>query len=82
MTNKDIVAGAGAEPAGGIRASLSERFGFLRSLTLAGLLLAMWIALAIGTSTFLTPLNFANLARQASLWSIIAPPGSYPTSTA
>jgi ribose transport system permease protein len=72
MTNKDIVAGAGAEPAGGMRASLSERFGFLRSLTLAGLLLAMWIALALGTSTFLTPLNFANLARQASLWSIIA----------
>lgn len=72
MASENAGTSAGVTPAGRAAAGLSERFGFLRSLTLAGLLLAMWLALALSTRTFLTPLNFANLARQASLWSIIA----------
>jgi ribose transport system permease protein len=72
MTNKDVVTSVDTSPSRAAMASLSERFDFLRGLTLAGLLLAMWVALAIGTNTFLTPINFVNLARQASLWSIIA----------
>ena len=51
---------------------LSSRFGFLLSLTLFGLLIVMWIALGISTHTFLTDTNLVNLARQASLWAIIA----------
>src|ERR1700728_1154314 len=70
MTSKDVATRVDIAPTRAM--SFSERFGFLRGLTLAGLLLAMWIALAIGTTTFLTPTNFVNLARQASLWSIIA----------
>jgi ribose transport system permease protein len=72
MTNKDVATSVDVGPTNGVIGGLSERFGFLRSLTLAGLLLAMWIALAIGTTTFFTPTNFVNLARQTSLWSIIA----------
>ena len=72
MANKDVATSVSVRPAGEVAAGLSEKLGFLRSLTLAGLLLAMWIVLAFSTRTFLTPTNFANLARQASLWSIIA----------
>jgi ribose transport system permease protein len=45
---------------------------FLLSLTLLGLLLAMWLALALSTDTFWSGVNFANLMRQAALWAIIA----------
>lgn len=45
---------------------------FLLSLTLLGLLLAMWLALALSTDTFWTSNNFNNLMRQAALWAIIA----------
>jgi len=45
---------------------------FLLSLTLLGLLLAMWLALAVSTETFWTSTNFSNLMRQAALWAIIA----------
>jgi ribose transport system permease protein len=48
------------------------RFGFLLSLSLLGLLLLMWIALAVSTDSFFTANNFENLLRQASLWAIIA----------
>ena len=48
------------------------RFGFLLNLTLLGLLLAVWAALAVSTDSFLTERNLVNLLRQASLWSIIA----------
>jgi ribose transport system permease protein len=44
----------------------------LLSLTLLGLLLLMWLCLALSTSTFLTESNLINLMRQASLWAIIA----------
>ena len=60
MTSKDVATRVDIAPTRAM--SFSERFGFLRGLTLAGLLLAMWIALAIGTTTFLTPTNFVNLA--------------------
>ena len=46
--------------------------GFLRGLTLLGLLLTMWVALGASTDTFLTANNFSNLMRQAALWAIIA----------
>jgi ribose transport system permease protein len=45
---------------------------FLLSLTLLGLLLVMWLALALSTETFWTGVNFSNLMRQAALWAIIA----------
>ena len=48
------------------------RLNFLLSLTLLGLLLAMWLALALSTNTFWSGVNFANLMRQAALWAIIA----------
>ncbi len=54
------------------RRSLASRFGFLRSLTLLGLLVAMWVALSFSTHTFTSGTNLVNLLRQASLWSIIA----------
>ena len=57
-----------AQPVGGFRV----RFGFLLSLSLLGLLLLMWIALALSTDSFFTANNFENLLRQASLWAIIA----------
>ncbi len=44
----------------------------LLSLTLFGLLLLMWFALALSTKTFFTENNLINLMRQASLWAIIA----------
>ena len=50
----------------------SVRFGFLLNLTLLGLLLLVWAALAISTDSFLTERNIVNLLRQASLWAIIA----------
>ena len=52
--------------------SIASRFAFLRSLTLLGLLLTMWVALSFSTHTFFTVTNIENLLRQASLWSIIA----------
>jgi len=72
VASENAASSVDVRPAGEATAGQSERFGFLRSLTLAGLLLAMWVALALSTKTFLTPTNFVNLARQASLWSIIA----------
>ncbi len=48
------------------------RLNVLLSLTLFGLLLLMWVALALGTNSFLTLNNLTNLMRQASLWAIIA----------
>ncbi|MEO1102980.1 MAG: ABC transporter permease [Pseudomonadota bacterium] len=50
----------------------SKGFGFLLSLTLVGLLILMWAALAMTTDSFLTPNNIDNLMRQASLIAIIA----------
>ncbi len=63
---------AASEPvvAGQSRAQL--RFGFLLNLTLLGLLLVVWGALAVSTDSFLTERNLINLLRQASLWAIIA----------
>jgi ribose transport system permease protein len=48
------------------------RINLLLSLTLLGLLLLMWMALSVSTSTFATENNVTNLMRQASLWAIIA----------
>jgi ribose transport system permease protein len=44
----------------------------LLSLTLLGLLILLWAALALSTNTFLTTNNITNLLRQSSLWAIIA----------
>ncbi|WP_428376498.1 ABC transporter permease [Lichenicoccus sp.] len=49
-----------------------KRFAFLLSLTLLGLLLLLWVILAVSTDSFATTGNFVNLMRQASLWTIIA----------
>lgn len=48
------------------------RINLLLSLTLLGLLLLMWMALSVSTTTFATENNVTNLMRQASLWAIIA----------
>jgi ribose transport system permease protein len=48
------------------------RFGFLLNLTLLGLLGLMWVGLSIGTDSFATFGNFANLLRQGSIWAIMA----------
>lgn len=73
MSNKDIAAPVGAMgSASQLWEGVSVRISSLRSLTLAGILLVMWISLAVSTNTFLTLTNFVDLARQSSLWSIIA----------
>jgi len=48
------------------------RFGFLLNLTLLGLLGLMWLGLSLGTDSFATLGNFANLLRQGSIWAIMA----------
>ena len=48
------------------------RFGFLLNLTLLGLLLLMWLLLTLSTDSFATYGNLSNLARQASLFAILA----------
>ena len=49
-----------------------SRMGALLSLTLLGLLVLMWVALALSTDTFFTPNNMTNLARQGAMTAIIA----------
>ncbi|MHB8387836.1 ABC transporter permease, partial [Metallibacterium sp.] len=48
------------------------RLNLLLSLTLLGLLLLLWAALAVSTDTFLTANNLTNLMRQATIWAVIA----------
>ena len=62
----DVVTVSAVEP------PARNRFGFLLSLTLFGLLLLLWLVLAVSTRNFATFGNFTNLMRQASLWTIIA----------
>ncbi len=50
----------------------ASRLGLILSLTLLGLLLAMWIALSLSTASFLTPNNLINLMRQGAMIAIIA----------
>ena len=63
MSDAAVATGARAPRAG---------IDVLLSLTLFGLLLLMWVLLAISTRTFFTENNLINLMRQASLWAIIA----------
>ena len=62
------LAAVGASPA----APRRLRFGFLLNLTLLGLLGLMWVGLSLGTDSFATFGNFANLLRQGSIWAIMA----------
>ncbi|TIV23878.1 MAG: ABC transporter permease, partial [Mesorhizobium sp.] len=56
-----------------IPAEKSKRnFNALFGLTLLGLLLLMWIVLAVATPSFATALNITNLLRQGSLIAILA----------
>ncbi|TPL04158.1 MULTISPECIES: ABC transporter permease [unclassified Mesorhizobium] len=56
-----------------IPAERSKRnFNALFGLTLLGLLLLMWIVLAVATPSFATTLNITNLLRQGSLIAILA----------
>ncbi|TIV98095.1 MAG: ABC transporter permease, partial [Mesorhizobium sp.] len=56
-----------------IPAEKSKRnFNALFGLTLLGLLLLMWIVLALATPSFATALNITNLLRQGSLIAILA----------
>jgi len=48
------------------------RLGFLRGLTLLGLVLVLWVGLTMATDSFMTSPNISNLMRQTSLWAIIA----------
>jgi ribose transport system permease protein len=47
------------------------RLDVLLGLTLLGLLLAMWLALSLGTTTFWTSSNMANLLRQGAMIAIL-----------
>ncbi|TIU61786.1 MAG: ABC transporter permease, partial [Mesorhizobium sp.] len=49
-----------------------RNFNALFGLTLLGLLLLMWIVLAVATPSFATALNITNLLRQGSLIAILA----------
>ncbi|PBB88330.1 ABC transporter permease [Mesorhizobium sp. WSM3876] len=49
-----------------------RNYNALFGLTLLGLLLLMWIVLAVATPSFATPLNITNLLRQGSLIAILA----------
>nr|WP_131113740.1 ABC transporter permease [Lichenihabitans psoromatis] len=49
-----------------------SRLGLILSLTLVGLLIAMWIALSLSTPSFLTENNLTNLMRQGAMIAIIA----------
>ena len=49
-----------------------SRLNLLLSLTLLGLLVLLWAALALSTRTFLTEINVTNLMRQAYLVAILA----------
>ncbi len=47
-------------------------FGGLLGLTLVAVLLVMFVILAMVTTTFATPNNIANLARQGAMFAILA----------
>lgn len=47
-------------------------FGSLLGLTLVAVLLVMFLALSVSTSTFATPINISNLARQGAMFAILA----------
>ncbi|MGA1803170.1 ABC transporter permease [Rhizobium sp. HT1-10] len=49
-----------------------KRMNILFSLTLIGLLLFLWLALAFATDSFWTSLNISNLLRQGSMTAILA----------
>lgn len=49
-----------------------KRMNILFSLTLVGLLLALWLALGLSTNSFWTELNISNLLRQGSMTAILA----------
>ena len=49
-----------------------RRLDVLLGLTLLGLLLAMWLALSVETTTFWTSNNMANLLRQGAMIAILA----------
>jgi ribose transport system permease protein len=49
-----------------------KRMNVLFSLTLIGLLLVLWVALAFATNSFWTTLNISNLLRQGSMTAILA----------
>ncbi|WP_207483925.1 ABC transporter permease [Arenibaculum pallidiluteum] len=71
----EIANNAGANSAGlaaPVRRRRGFRFGLLLNLTLLGLLLLLWLLLALSTDNFATYSNISNLARQASLFAIIA----------
>lgn len=49
-----------------------KRMNIFFSLTLVGLLLLLWVALAFATNSFWTELNISNLLRQGSMTAILA----------
>jgi ribose transport system permease protein len=54
------------------QSSRSGRLDILLGLTLLGVLLVMWLALSIETTTFWTSNNFANLLRQGAMIAVLA----------
>ena len=52
--------------------SAARRLDVLLGLTLLGLLLVMWLALSVETTTFWTSNNIANLLRQGAMIAILA----------
>jgi ribose transport system permease protein len=64
MTDQTTTAAAARQP--------GRRLDVLLGLTLLGLLLVMWLALSIETTTFWTSNNIANLLRQGAMIAILA----------
>ncbi len=49
-----------------------RKMNILFGLTLIGLLIFLWIVLAVVTPSFWTPLNISNLLRQGAMTAILA----------
>ncbi|MEO6015453.1 MAG: ABC transporter permease [Devosia sp.] len=65
MTTSDDLVSKAAAPR-------RRNFSFLFALTLLGLLLLLWVILAVATPNFLTERNIPNLLRQGSMIAILA----------
>ena len=60
------------DPAAARSARARRNYAFLLALTLLGLLLLLWVVLAVATPNFMTARNIPNLLRQGSMIAILA----------
>src|SRR5664279_318403 len=60
------------DPAAARSARARRNYAFLLALTLLGLLLLLWVVLALATPNFMTARNIPNLLRQGSMIAVLA----------